>query len=63
MAPLTEMGNGLGARIATVTDPVSGLSLRSRLFYDGDTSKVFVSIDALWGIKTLDPNLACRLVN
>lgn len=63
MAPLSETGNGLGARIATVTDPVSGLSLRSRLFYDGDTSKVFVSIDALWGKKTLDPNLACRLVN
>lgn len=63
MAPLTEIGGKLGAQIATVTDPVTGLSLRSRLFYDGDTSKVFVSIDALWGIKTLDPNLACRLVN
>jgi hypothetical protein len=63
MAPLTEAGNNIGARIATVTDPVTGLSLRSRLFYDGDTSSVFVSIDALWGVKTLDPNLACRLVN
>lgn len=63
MAPLTEIGGQLGAKIATVTDPVTGLSLRSRLFYDGDTSKVFVSIDALWGVKTLDPNLACRLVN
>lgn len=63
MAPLTEIGGNLGARIATVTDPVTGLSLRSRLFYDGDTSSVFVSIDALWGVKTLDPNLACRLVN
>jgi hypothetical protein len=63
MAPLTEIGNQLGAKIATVTDPVTGLSLRSRLFYDGDASEVFVSIDALWGVKTLDPNLACRLVN
>jgi hypothetical protein len=63
MAPLSEMGNGSGARIATVTDPVSGLSLRSRIFYVGDTSTNYVSIDALWGKKTLDPNLACRLVN
>lgn len=63
MAPLSEMGNGLGARISTVTDPVTGLSLRARLFYDGDISTNFVSIDALWGTKTLDANLACRLVN
>jgi hypothetical protein len=63
MAPLSEAGNNVGARIATVTDPVSNLSLRSRIFYDGDTSSLYVSIDALWGVKTLDPNLACRLVN
>lgn len=63
MAPLSEMGNGRGAQISTVTDPITGLSLRARLFYDGDTSTNFVSIDALWGVKTLDANLACRLVN
>lgn len=63
MAPLSEMGDGKGASIATVTDPVTGLSLRARVFYVGDTSTNYVSIDALWGIKTLDPNLACRLVN
>jgi hypothetical protein len=63
MAPLTEIGNGLGAQISTVSDPKTNLSLRSRLFYEGNDSKVFVSIDALWGVKTLDANLACRLVN
>jgi hypothetical protein len=63
MAPLSEMGNGRGAQISTVSDPITNLSLRARLFYDGDTSTNFVSIDALWGIKTLDANLACRLVN
>lgn len=63
MAPLSEMGNGRGAQISTVTDPITGLSLRARLFYDGDTSTNFVSIDALWGVKCLDANLACRLVN
>lgn len=63
MAPLSEMGDGRGAQIATVTDPITGLSLRSRIFYVGDTSTNYVSIDALWGVKTLDANLACRLVN
>lgn len=63
MAPLSSMGDGAGARIETVSDPVTNLSLRARYFYDGTTSTNFISIDALWGIKTLDPNLACRLVN
>ena len=63
MAPLSELGGQLGARIATVSDPVSNLSLRSRLFYDGDASTVFVAIDVLYGLKTLDPNLAVRLVD
>ena len=63
MAPLSEAGDGRGAEIATVTDPVTGLSLRARRFYVGDTSTNYISIDALWGVKTLDANLACRLVN
>lgn len=60
MAPLSEMGNELGAKIATVTDPVSGLSIRSRLYYVGNSSEVHVALDILYGVKTLDPNLACR---
>lgn len=63
MAPLSELGNQLGARIATVADPITGLALRSRLFYDGNNSKVFVALDALWGVTTLDPNLAVRARN
>ncbi len=63
MAPLSELGNQLGAKVATVADPVTGLALRSRLFYDGNNSKVFVALDALWGVKTLDPNLAVRARN
>lgn len=61
MAPLSEMGDGLGAKIATVTDPVTGLSLRSRVFYNGDASSLVVSIDALYGVKTLNQRLACRV--
>lgn len=63
MAPLSEMGNQLGARIATVTDPVSNLALRSRIYYVGNSSEVHVALDVLYGIKTLDGNLGARLVN
>lgn len=62
LAPLPETGQGLGARIATVTDPTTGLSIRSRIFYEGNNSKVFVALDVLYGLRTLDPNLACRVV-
>lgn len=60
MAPLSELGDGLGARIATAQDPITGLTLRSRVFYDGTNAQLNVSIDALWGVQTLDPNLAVR---
>lgn len=60
-APLSEMGNQLGARIATVSDPRTNISLRSRLFYDGNNSAVYVALDVLYGTKTLDPNKAARL--
>jgi len=60
MAPLSTMGNGLGARIATVADPITGLSLRSRIFYMPDSSAVKVALDVLYGVVVLDPNLAAR---
>jgi len=59
-APLSEMGRELGAKIATVMDPITGLSLRSRVYYIGNSSVVHVALDVLYGVKTLDPNLACR---
>lgn len=59
-APLSTMGNNLGARIATVADPLTGLSLRSRIFYMPDSSTVKVALDILYGVTTLDPNLAVR---
>lgn len=60
MAPLSSMGNELGARIASVTDPKTGLSLRSRVYYQGNDSEVHVALDCLYGVKTLDRNLAVR---
>lgn len=61
-APLSELGNGRGAEIATVQDPITGLALRSRIYYDGDNSRVLVALDVLYGVRLLDPNMACRIV-
>lgn len=62
MAPLSELGAELGqARIATISDPWTNLSLRSRIFYVGNDSAVYVALDVLFGVQTLDPNLAVRM--
>lgn len=63
MAPLPDIADGVGARIATVQDPITGLSLRSRVFYVGDTSTVYVALDVLYGVKTLEPNMAVRITD
>lgn len=62
MAPLSDIGSVLGARVATISDPVSNLSIRSRIWYDADLSTVKIGLDALWGVKMLNPNLAVRMV-
>jgi len=61
VAPLPDLGGELGTRMATVTDPTTGLSLRSRLFYEPNSSAINVALDVLYGVKTLDPNMAVRL--
>jgi len=62
MAPLSDIGEQLGnARVATVSDPVSKLAMRSRIWYAPDTSAVKVALDVLYGVKCLDPNMACLL--
>lgn len=63
MAPLSDMAKNLGAQVATATDPITGLTLRSRVYYVGNDSAVHVALDVLYGVKCLDPNLACRFVN
>jgi len=60
MAPLSTLGSELGAKIAIAQDPITGLAIRSRMYYVGDSSEVHVALDILFGTKTLDPNLACR---
>ncbi len=63
MAPLQmDLANMLGASVATVVDPITGLSIRSRLYYVGNSSEVHVALDVLYGVKAIDPRLACRIV-
>jgi hypothetical protein len=52
-----------GTSVFTAVDPVTGLSVRARHFYVGLEAKQYIGVDALWGVKTLNPNLACRLSN
>jgi hypothetical protein len=61
MAPLPMIGDKRGAEIKTVTEPKTGLSIRITLWYEGKEAKLYVRVDALFGVKTLDPNLAMRL--
>lgn len=61
MGRLPEVANQLGAQVSSLVAP-SGISVRSRIFYVGDSSKVVVALDVLYGLKTLDPNLAVRAV-
>ncbi len=64
IAPLpSSLPNELGAKVATATDPITGLSLRSRIFYTGNDSKVSVCMDVLYGATVLDPNLCVRMSN
>jgi len=64
MAPLSTLGSQVsGAQMATVSDPVTKLALRSSLGYDVNTKKVYVSLDVLYGMKMLRPNLGVRCWN
>lgn len=60
-APLPMMANELGAKVFTATHPRTGLSVRARMYYVGTTAKTYLVLDALYGLKTLNPNLAVKL--
>lgn len=62
MAPLGAHGNGAGAEVYTATDEETGLSIRVRKFYDGDTAKLSMAVDALWGVQVLDSQMAVRVL-
>tara|TARA_Y100000114_G_scaffold92046_1_gene85492 strand:- start:2572 stop:3741 length:1170 start_codon:yes stop_codon:yes gene_type:complete len=56
-----ELPRNMGAQVATVTDDKTGYSLRSRMYYVGDSSEVHVAIDVLYGLKVLNADLAVRM--
>lgn len=57
-AKLPETGNGAGAKMFTVQDPETGIAIRARIAYTDSSAEVYVTLDVLFGVKTLDPNLA-----
>lgn len=62
MAPLPMDGNGAGAEVFTAVDDETGLAIRVRRFYDGDTAKLSMAVDALWGVDVLNGQLATRVI-
>lgn len=50
-----------GIAVETIVDEETRLALRGRMWYDPDNSRVVTALDILYGVKTLDPNLACLL--
>jgi len=59
MQPLEDAGPGILS--ATVQEPITGLTLRSRIWGSGGLASTVWALDALWGYKTLNPNLAVRV--
>lgn len=59
MGPLPEYSN-MGAQIATATDPRTGLSVRTSYGWNQASKKLLFSVDILYGIKVLNPNMAVR---
>lgn len=58
MAPLPDRLPGI--EVAVASDPVSGLSLRARRWSVGLTARSYIALDALCGVRTLDPMMAVR---
>jgi hypothetical protein len=52
-----------GAEVSTVVDSSSGLSVRARRWYDGANAAQYIGLDALWGVKTLNGDLAVRILD
>lgn len=62
MAPLPDfVEHKEGANMFTAVDERSGLAIRAAKWWDGLNKRVLVSLDVLYGKKTLDPNLAVRV--
>lgn len=59
MAQLPETQiRGLGVDVFVAVDPVSGMSVRARRAYQDSGARVNLTLDILFGIKTINPNYA-----
>lgn len=59
MQPLQDAGPGI--LTSTAIDPITGLAVRARIWGSGGLGATIWCLDALWGYKTLNPNLAVRI--
>ena len=57
-----EGGDGKGGRIATIQDPITGLTLRARIWLEHDSAEIKVALDCLYAVQVLDHNLALRVL-
>ena len=57
----TATGRTAGAEQQVATDPDAGLSLRVTISYQHNVFSTMVSVDLLYGVKTLDANLLVQL--
>lgn len=53
---------GLGSIIESLVDPISGCTLRLEISRNAGTKTIDWSYDVLWGVKTIRPELAMRLL-
>lgn len=60
MAKLPEVGEGLGATTASIQDDKTNLAIRATMWYEGSTAATNVRLDILFGVKTLDRDMAVR---
>ncbi len=60
MAKLPEVGDGEGARTASIQDDKTGLAIRVTSWYEGKEATRYVRLDILYGVKTLDRDMAVR---
>ena len=62
MAPLPDFeGHSASSHMFTASDETTGLSIRAAQWWDGTNKEYRVSLDVLFGLKTLDPNMAVRV--